>query len=141
MILLDTDHMSILEWGDDARSSVIRMRMSTAGDSQIGTTIVSYEEQMRGWMAVLSRARSIDAQVQAYRRLAEHLENYRLIPVQPFDQKSAETFATLRRDRVRIGTMDLRIASIAIAIEALLLSRNSVDFEKMPGLRVENWAD
>jgi tRNA(fMet)-specific endonuclease VapC len=141
VILLDTDHMSILEWGDDARSSVLRMRLAAAGDSQIGTTIVSYEEQMRGWMAVLSKARTIDSQVNAYRRLADHLENYRLIPVQPFDTNSAETFAKLRHDRVRIGTMDLRIASIAIANKALLLSRNSVDFEKVPGLRFENWAD
>jgi len=141
VILLDTDHMSILEWGDDESSSVLRTRLAASDDPKIATTIISYEEQMRGWMAVLSRARTIESQVHAYQRLAEHLENYRLIPVQQFDEPSAEVFTKLRRDRIRIGTMDLRIASIAIANEALLLSRNVADFEKVPGLRFENWAD
>jgi tRNA(fMet)-specific endonuclease VapC len=43
--------------------------------------------------------------------------------------------------KIRIGTMDLKIASICLAHDALLLSRNRVDFEKVPGLRVENWLD
>lgn len=37
--------------------------------------------------------------------------------------------------------MDLKIAAICIAHDAMLLSRNLVDFEKVPGLRVENWLD
>ena len=138
MILLDTDHMSLLEWGDDERSAQLRDRLASAGDPDVATTIVSYEEQMRGWMAVLSKARTAEAQVHAYRRLSEHLENYRLIPVKDFDQAAADTFQRLRRMRIRIGTMDLRIASIAIANDALLLSRNSVDFEKVTELRLDN---
>jgi tRNA(fMet)-specific endonuclease VapC len=47
----------------------------------------------------------------------------------------------LHFQRVRIGTMDLRIASLALTHETLLLSRNLVDFQKVPGLRVENWLD
>ena len=140
-ILLDTDHMSVLEWGDDESSSVLRTRLATSDDLNIATTIVSYEEQIRGWMAVLAKARTVESQVHAYKRLADHLENYRLIPVQQFDNPSAEVFTRLRQDRIRIGTMDLRIASIAIANDALLLSRNSVDFEKVPGLRFESWID
>ena len=37
--------------------------------------------------------------------------------------------------------MDLRIASIAIANDATLLSRNLKDFSRVPGLRVENWLE
>ena len=36
--------------------------------------------------------------------------------------------------------MDLKIASIAIANDALLLTRNLSDFSKIPGLRVEDWS-
>ncbi|MDA0807699.1 MAG: type II toxin-antitoxin system VapC family toxin [Planctomycetota bacterium] len=138
MILLDTDHISLLEWGDNESSSVLRTRLAASDDPEISTTIISYEEQMRGWMAVLSKAQTTESQVHAYQRLADHLENYRLIPVQPFDKSSAEVFTNLRRDRIRIGTMDLRIASIAIANKAILLIRNSADFGKVPGLRFEN---
>jgi tRNA(fMet)-specific endonuclease VapC len=37
--------------------------------------------------------------------------------------------------------MDLQIASICIANDILLLTRNSSDFRDLPGLRVENWLD
>ena len=36
--------------------------------------------------------------------------------------------------------MDLKIAAIVIANEASLLSRNLMDFSKIPGLKVEDWA-
>ncbi len=42
-------------------------------------------------------------------------------------------------ERVRIGTMDLRIASIALARGFTVLTRNLVDFERVPGLAVEDW--
>jgi tRNA(fMet)-specific endonuclease VapC len=41
--------------------------------------------------------------------------------------------------KIRIGTMDLKIAAIALAHGATLLSRNLVDFKKVPGLTVEDW--
>ncbi len=41
--------------------------------------------------------------------------------------------------KLRIGTMDLRIAAIAIAQDALLLSKNLTDFRTVPGLSVEDW--
>ena len=36
---------------------------------------------------------------------------------------------------------DLKIAAICLAHDATLLTRNLVDFEKVPGLRVENGLD
>jgi tRNA(fMet)-specific endonuclease VapC len=59
----------------------------------------------------------------------------------PWTQAAQDTFDMLHFQRVRIGTMDLRIASLALTHETLLLSRNLVDFQKVPGLRVENWLD
>ena len=40
---------------------------------------------------------------------------------------------------LRIGSQDLKIAAIAMTQDALLLSANLRDFQKVPGLRVENW--
>jgi tRNA(fMet)-specific endonuclease VapC len=54
-------------------------------------------------------------------------------------EPAADEFKRLRKLRVRIGTQDLKIASIAITSDALLLSANLRDFQRVPGLRVEDW--
>jgi tRNA(fMet)-specific endonuclease VapC len=59
--------------------------------------------------------------------------------VLPFDDIAAEVFDELRSQGVRIGTMDLRIAAIALARDLTVLSRNLVDFGRVPGLRIEDW--
>lgn len=106
----------------------------------MATTIISYEEQVRGWMAFIARAKSMPQQLEAYRRLRRHLDNYRQTPVEDFNEAAAGEFQQLRRARIRIGTMDLKIAAIVLSRGATLLSRNLVDFAKVPGLKVEDWA-
>lgn len=49
-------------------------------------------------------------------------------------------FQRLKRSRLRIGTMDLKIAAIALVHDATLITRNRADFAKVPGLRVEDWS-
>ena len=50
-----------------------------------------------------------------------------------------EIFEQLSKDRLRVGTADLKIASIALAQNATLLSRNLRDFQRIPNLNVEDW--
>lgn len=140
MVVLDNDHLSFLEWADGALSRRLQARLSAIVSDEAATTIVNFEEQMRGWMAYLSRARSLGAQVQAYRRLKQHLDNYRAIPVLEFDDRAAVEFQRLKRLRPRLGAMDLKIAAIVLAHDAILLSRNLTDFRQVPGLRVEDWS-
>ena len=90
-------------------------------------------------MAYIARAKSMAQQVRAYQRLRRHLENYRQIPVLEFDEAAADEFQHLRRARIRIGTMDMKIAAIVLSHDATLLSRNLADFSKFPGLKVEDW--
>jgi tRNA(fMet)-specific endonuclease VapC len=58
-VILDTDHMSFLERGDSPEGDWLRERLKPIPPGERSTTIISYEEQMRGWMAVLARARSV----------------------------------------------------------------------------------
>lgn len=139
MIVLDTDHLSVLERSDQPGSIALRARLAQVPPAEVVTTIISYEEQMRGWMAYLARTRAMAQQVEAYRRLLQHLDNYRRIPVLPFDEAAAIAFQQLRRARLRIGIMDLKIAAIVAPRNATLLSRNLGDFRQVPGLQVEDW--
>ena len=136
MVILDTDCMSLLE-RDNAASSVLRRRLATASD--VATTIVNFEEQMRGWLAYVAKSREMEQQIAAYAQLYRFLENYRTITVLPFEDVAAAELRNLQARKIRIGTMDLKIAAIAIAHEALLISRNLADFEQVPQLRVADW--
>ncbi len=137
MVILDTDHMSLLEWGD--APAALRARLAALSPAEVATTIISYEEQVRGWMVYIARTRSVAQHVEAYRRLHQQLDNYCRIPVLPFDAQAAATWQRLRCARLRLGAMDLKIAAIALSRRATLLSRNLADFRQIPGLQVEDW--
>ncbi len=117
----------------------LAQRLTDITPEEAATTIISYEEQMRGWMAYIARGKSIEQQLEAYQRLRRHLENYRQIPVLDFDKATADAFQQLRHARIRIGTMDLKIAAIVLSRGETLLSCNLADFTKVPGLKVEDW--
>jgi len=113
--------------------------MEAASDQEFATTIVNVEEVMRGWLAVISRERQVHRQVNAYARLRRLFEFFAPWTVLLFEDRAAEEFERLQAAGVRIGSMDLKIASIALVHDALLLTANRKDFEKVPGLRFENW--
>lgn len=140
MHLLDTDLFSLTERKDTHESQRLRFRLSSLRKEELATTVITFEEQMRGWMAWLAQARTLSQQVERYRKLNILLRRYRDTTVLEFDEKAAAQFEQLQRQRVRIGTMDLKIAAIALAHDATLLSRNLRDFSKVPGLKVEDWA-
>ncbi|MEK6287837.1 MAG: type II toxin-antitoxin system VapC family toxin [Acidobacteriota bacterium] len=94
---------------------------------------------MRGWMAHLARARVLAQQIEAYHRLKEFLDRYLKVTVLEFDEAAAIEFTRLRSLRLRVGTMDLKIAAIALTHDATALTRNVKDFGLVPGLRVEDW--
>jgi tRNA(fMet)-specific endonuclease VapC len=92
-----------------------------------------------GWNAYLNRARTPDAVVRAYDMFHRILADFAAVTVAPFDLPASSTFESLRASKIRVATMDLRIAAIALANDWTLLSRNSVDFGRVPDLRVEDW--
>ncbi len=104
-------------------------------------TIVTVEEQMRGWLAHIHRFKEFHKQVPGYQRLSEMMDFFSRWRVLPFDDRAADECRRLRGLRLRLGTMDFKIAAIALTHNALVLSANLQDFRKVPGLRVENSLD
>ena len=138
MLVLDTDHLSVLERPESRERAILIRRLEQAVAESTVTTIVSYEEQSRGWLAYVARARSKSEQLDAYDRLSRHVATYRSMTVLSFDEAAFDRYLFLKRE-VSIGTLDLKIAAITLAHDAILLSRNLKDFEQVPGLKVEDW--
>ena len=139
MLVLDTNHLTELAYhsppGERLRERLLRVK------SDVFTTVITVEEELRGWLARLNRSRDAEEQIRLYQKLMERVNFFARWIVLPLDAESTAAFARFRGMGVRIGTQDLRIACITIAHGATLLTRNTVDFAKVPGLRFENWLD
>ena len=137
MYLLDTDHISLMDRGGSAGQAILS-RLTRVPPDDVSASIISYEEQIRGWMSIIAQTQTLEQQLPLYRELERLLRFYCITPLLPFDAKAADHFTRLKQARVRIGTMDLKIAAIALANGATLLTRNRADFDRVPGLRVED---
>jgi tRNA(fMet)-specific endonuclease VapC len=94
---------------------------------------------MRGWLAWIAKARTTTRLIDAYGRLGSLLHDFNTRPVLDFDRLAYAEYVHLIQSKIRIGSMDLRIAAVALANDCLLPSRNLRDFSRVPGLRVEDW--
>ena len=139
MILLDTDHLSILRGDGSERRTRLVTRMAALAVGVVGTTIVTVEEQMRGWLASIAKERQSRRQVSPYDELIRLFDFFGGYFIVRFDHVAADLFDSY--SRIRIGTADRKIAAIALANNALLLTANRRDYERIPGLRFENWLD
>jgi tRNA(fMet)-specific endonuclease VapC len=138
MYIFDTDHLSILQrQGTSAQPLIHRLQLNV---SPIATTVISYEEQTRGWMKYFAQAKNLDQQVIAYQRLQQHAINYCSITLLAFDTRSSEQFQQLRKQYPRLDTMDLKIAAIVLTHDATLITRNQKDFSQIQGLKIEDWS-
>lgn len=139
MYILDTDHIGILQYGTDLDHRVLSARIAQHEQTELFVAIVSFHEQILGWNAYIARAKDQVGIVRGYDRLERILADFSRAHVLPFDSHAASVFEDLRRQQIRIGTMDLRIASIALSTSMTVLTRNLVDFQRVPNLLVEDW--
>ena len=139
MLVLDTNHVSTLGTASPISLALLERIRQSRQDAV--TTIVTVEEQLRGWLAEIHRLADPHRQILAYARLQRRVEFFASWTVLPWDTEASNLFVRLRSQGVRIGSMDLKIACIVLAHDATLLTRNAADFSKVPGLRFENWLD
>lgn len=139
MILLDTDHLSVLSNRIARGHPALVRRMAASADQEFAVPVICVEEQCRGWLASINRSHDVRGQIDPYDRLAKLIEFLCNWEIAPFDAPAADEFERMRIGRVRVGTQDLKIACTAIVHGALLLTANLRDFRLVPGLRAENW--
>jgi tRNA(fMet)-specific endonuclease VapC len=77
-------------------------------------------------------------------RNRDALEKFLLpFPLLPFDGAAMQAYGPLRADLQRrgmpIGAMDMLIAAHALSLDAILVTNNTAEFERVSDLRLENW--
>ncbi len=94
MIILDTDCLSVFDREKYLEFSALREDSTNFRPTKFLPQSITFEEQMRGWLAYLSRCKNIEQQIFAYERLNKFLDNFREIAVLDFDEKAAKVFKT-----------------------------------------------
>jgi tRNA(fMet)-specific endonuclease VapC len=136
LFAMDTD---ILGFAFQRLSKVLQRIQSLPEEDLIVTTIITFGEDLGGWLPACRRAPDGAARARAYARLQRGLDFYRRWICLPFDAAAAVIFDELRGQKLRIGTNDLAIAAITLSAGGTLLTRNAVDFARIPNLLFEDW--
>jgi tRNA(fMet)-specific endonuclease VapC len=137
--VLDTDHLSLYERAHpQVCSRIIDARQQPL--VSLTATVITVEEQYAGRLALIRKAKTPEALIAAYGRLKTAFNLFSELEILAYDLQSDVLFRHFRQIGIRIGTQDLRIASIALASNSTLVTRNLRDFEKVPELSIEDWS-
>ena len=130
MYVFDTDMLSLLM--KDRLPEGVFERMRAAAE-RAQTTAITLGELYYGALRSAATQRWLTAISGVVERL----------PCLHFDAESALRYAEIRsyleRQGRRLDDPDLRIAAICLANDYILVSGNARHFERIPGLRYENW--
>ncbi len=137
--LLDTDHFSILQRRSGPEFQNLATRMGAHTPADFALSIVTFHEQVIGAHAWIQGAKNPRQVVEGYAFLDRAFLDYGRFTVLRFDEEALSVFSGFGGG-LRVNVRDLRIAAIAIANGLILLTRNRVHFERVPGLRFEDWA-
>jgi tRNA(fMet)-specific endonuclease VapC len=138
MFILDTDHVSFWLRGNP----LVQARTIQARDD-VATTVVSVQELFNGWAGRINNLVGQETLVFAYTNLWQTTEFIREFPVMNFDQAADDCYVRLlqgnpplQKKRLR---QDMRIAAIALSLDATVVTRNRKDFGLVPGLSIVDW--
>jgi tRNA(fMet)-specific endonuclease VapC len=134
LYVFDTDHLSL--YGRNHPVLIDRLHNHSI---VLTTTAINIEEQLRGRLAQIAEAKTGIVLCSTYQWLSETVKMLSVFEVLQFTAAAQAIYQDLKSQRIRVGTQDLRIASIVLAHEGVLLSRNARDFDRVPNLIIENW--
>jgi tRNA(fMet)-specific endonuclease VapC len=134
--VLDTDMLTLVEEGHPA----VSRRFLQEPPEDVAVTVLSVEEQLSGWYTQVRKAKRPDKLAWAYRRLTSTVKFLARLQILTYDEPAINRHQELRKQKVKIGRMDLRIAATVLEHGAILVTRNSRDFKQIAGLRLEDWS-
>ncbi len=135
--ILDTDTLSHFERG----YARVLQRVLSQPLSETAITVITIEEQFSGLHAYLRKAKTTEEIAEAYQKMTDTVRVLTDFHLVTFSESAIRRYQLLLAMKLNIRAMDLRIAAIALEEEATVITRNLRDFERVPGLKCENWVD
>lgn len=136
LYVLDTDTLSLLQEDHAA----IRTRVTAHASDDLAITVISVEEQLSGWYRLLRRANKPEELAKVYDRLTVAVRSLARLPILSFGEAAIQRARELQASKLNVRKMDLCIAAIAMEHQAVVVTRNVRDFERVPHLVVEDWS-
>lgn len=137
VFILDTDTLTHYQHGDE--TVVAAVRAARERKLVVALTAVTVEEQAKGWFALFSKARTPAHVAQASRLFSAAVELWGTFRICPQTEASLVRFDQLVAAKLNVGKMDLRIASVALELGAVVVTHNQRDFGRVPGLVTADW--
>jgi tRNA(fMet)-specific endonuclease VapC len=134
--ILDTDCLSLFQNGQ----AQLVARVDRLSFEQISTTVITAEEQIRGRLNFVRRAENQRKLSNAYAFLRETILFFQKIQVLEFTPEAEAIYWQLQAQKIRPGSRDLKIAAIALSLDATVVTRNRKDFQQVPDLKFADWS-
>jgi tRNA(fMet)-specific endonuclease VapC len=137
--ILDTDTTSLLLRGN---INVSRQVKSLGAD--VAISIVTAQELFNGWVVRINNAKNADELIQLYDKFSRIIDLCKKVPVLHFDRNAAIELESLLQSQPALAKQrlqkDMRIAAIALANNATLVTCNYRDFSLVPRLSIVDWS-
>ena len=136
LYVMDTDLLSLYQRGHP----VLTARVDAHPPQDLSITVITVEEELAGWYSLLRQARRREEQARVYERLAEAIPVLARWRILTMTHSAILRYESLKRMNLNVRKMDLRIAAVVLEHGGVLVTRNVRDFQRVPGLPIEDWS-
>jgi tRNA(fMet)-specific endonuclease VapC len=137
--ILDTDTVSLFLEGNSLISKRAASRFP-----DVAITIISVQEIFNGWAGKINDPAQSKKLVWLYTKLWRTTEFFKQVTILSFTDIAETYHQNLLTDNKLLSKKrlekDMRIAAIALAHNAIIVTRNQKDFELVSGLTSEDWS-
>jgi tRNA(fMet)-specific endonuclease VapC len=129
LFVLDTDTLVLFQEGHE----MVCRRVLSHSIEELAISVISVEEQLSGWYALLRRAKNVERLARAYQRLADAVALLSRFRILSFTEPAIARFQELKAQKLGVKHMDLRIAAVVLEHAGSLVTRNMCDFHESLG--------
>lgn len=137
LYILDTDHISLILYNNP-------LVIANAASYQIAVTVITVQELFNGWVGKINDPSLVNNLPALYTKLWGTIKYLQTVEILDYTPQADICLKQLLKDNPALRKnrlqKDMRIAAIACALNATLVTRNQRDFEQVPGLSIIDWS-